>query len=489
MSRSPLRGALVLAGALALLPLGSSCAVNPATGRTQLAFMGEQEEISLGRQNHQQILRTMGAYNDPALQNYVQTLGRGLARSSERPNLPWTFTVLDDTAVNAFALPGGFIYVTRGILALMNTEGELAGVLGHEIGHVTARHSVEQISRQQVANFGLLLGSVVAPELQQMGGALQQSVGLLLLKYSRDAERQADDLGVRYMSRNGYAPGELAEILNSLGRTERAQGGGSTPDFLSTHPNPGERVQRIRASLRGAGAPPAGKPSDRSAFVSRLQGLPYGPNPREGYFDGDFFYQPELGIEMELPRGWKRQNGKEALQAVSPDGTASLVVSVAQAQSARAAAQQFFSKPGFQVGNDRDVSLGGFQALDVPFAVPQQQGSRIVGTALFVEDGRTVFQLLGFGVEYRYDQNRRLIEGSLGSFSRLRERCRLDAQPARIEVVRGGRGMTLEDLARGSDVDVTTLAILNDVQPGTPLQPGVAYKKITGGGTRCGRSR
>jgi predicted Zn-dependent protease len=479
---------IALGAALALLPLGLRCTINPATGQSQIALMGEQQEIAIGRENHQQVLRQMSPYADPALQNYVAGLGRELARSSERPSLPWTFTVLDDTAVNAFALPGGFIYVTRGILAHMNSEGELVGVLGHEIGHVTARHSVEQISRAQLANFGLMIGSVLAPELQEIGGLAQQGIGLLLLKYGRDAERQADDLGIRYMTRKGYSADDLAEILGVLGAVGRAQGGGSTPDFLSTHPNPAERVARINAAKRSNPALGNSAPhrEDRSSFLSRMQGLPFGPNPREGYFEGDTFYHPDLGVQLDVPRGWQRRNGKESLQVASPDGSAALQVSVAPGGSARAAAQQFFAKQQLEVERSRDITIGGFQALDVPFSAPQQSGERVVGNAIFVQDGRTVYQLLGYGIENRYARSRREVERSLASFTRLRDSCRLNVQPARLEIVRATRGMTVSDLAGGSDVaDLQAIAILNHVEPGTPLQPGQAYKRVVSGSRRC----
>jgi predicted Zn-dependent protease len=487
----PARRTARWAGALALLlaapPLG--CAVNPATGRSELSLIGESQEVALGRQNHSAILQQMGPYNDPALQNYVQTLGRELARGSERPQLPWTFTLLDDTAINAFALPGGYIYVTRGILSHMNSEGELAGVLGHEIGHVTARHSVAQMSRAQVANLGLVLGSVVAPQLQQMGETLQQGVGLLLLKYGRDAERQADDLGLRYMTRQGYPPGELAEILGVLDRVERAQGGSRTPDWLATHPAAADRVTRIRAAARSTPAANT-NPSDRRSFLMRLQNLPFGENPREGFFEGDAFFHPELAIQMELPRDWKRQNTKAALQAASSDGGAALSVSVSAAQDARQAANQFFANQqgGPQPGQARTVRAGGFEALEVPFAaVASNSGARIAGRVRFVQDGQRVYQLLAYGLEDRYRRLEPVLERSLGSFSRLRDGCRLDVRPARIEIIEARRGMTIGDLLRGapSDVTINTLAILNHVDPAAPLEPGQLYKRIAGGQNRC----
>ncbi|HEX8907544.1 MAG TPA: M48 family metalloprotease, partial [Longimicrobiaceae bacterium] len=192
--RLPRRAA---AGALALLAAGS-CARNPVTGHRELALISEAQEIQMGQQGAQEVAQTLGLLPDQALQDYVQRIGAALAAKSERPNLQWTFRAVDDPSPNAFALPGGYIFVTRGILNLMDSEAELAGVLGHEIGHVTARHTVQQLSRQQLAQLGLGIGSILSPTVAQLGNALGSGLQLLFLKYGRDDERQADELGFRY---------------------------------------------------------------------------------------------------------------------------------------------------------------------------------------------------------------------------------------------------------------------------------------------------
>ena len=244
--------ARLLALGLVLAPVlvgAGSCATNPVTGKSQLALISEQQEIELGRQSHQEVLATMGAYDDPDLQAYVDRIGQRLAKASERPNLPWTFTVIDDPAVNAFALPGGFIYLTRGILGSMSSEAEMVSVLGHEIGHVTARHAVERLSKAQLANLGLVAGMILSPELREYGDLAQTGLGVLFLKFSRDDERQADDLGFRYMNVAGYDPHEMVEMFRILDRVSAASGGGRLPDWLATHPNPGDRIDRLQQGI------------------------------------------------------------------------------------------------------------------------------------------------------------------------------------------------------------------------------------------------
>ena len=233
---------------LALVAFG--CATNPVTGRKELALMTEQQEIAMGQEADKQVQASIGLYQDPELQAYVSRLGKELAARSERPHLPWTFRVVDDASVNAFALPGGFIYVTRGIMTHLNSEAELISVLGHEIGHVTARHSVSQISKAQLAQIGLVLAMILQPEAAAAYGDLAQTgLSVLFLKYGRDDERQADDLGLRYMVQNGYDPRSMPEVFDVLGRV--SEGRGRLPNWLSSHPDPGARAERASTAVAG----------------------------------------------------------------------------------------------------------------------------------------------------------------------------------------------------------------------------------------------
>ncbi len=243
-----MRSSLIALLGLAIAGAGA-CALNPATGKQQISLIGEQQEIELGRNEDQRIVESLGLYGGSTMQSYIQELGKKLAATSERPDLPWTFRVVDDPSVNAFALPGGFIYVTRGIMAHLNSEAELAAVLGHEIGHVTARHSVNQMSKSQLASLGLGLGSAISPDFAAFGGLAESGLGLLFLKYSRDDERQADDLGLRYVLRTHYDPRPMADVFGMLDSVSQASEGGRTPAWLATHPAPANRKQAIEEKI------------------------------------------------------------------------------------------------------------------------------------------------------------------------------------------------------------------------------------------------
>lgn len=223
----------------------ASCAVNPVTGDRQLALVSEGQEIQIGREVASNAAQEFGLVKDEALQAYVQALGSRLAQASERPDLPWSFQVVDEATPNAFAAPGGFIFITRGLLALLRNEAELVSILGHEIGHVTARHSVAMMSRAQLAQLGIGIASVLSPTAAQFGELAAGGLQLLFLKYGRDAERQADDLGYRYALEQGYDVSEMVNVFAALQQSAQLAGQNPVPSWQASHPYPAERIKRI----------------------------------------------------------------------------------------------------------------------------------------------------------------------------------------------------------------------------------------------------
>ena len=302
----------------------SSCARNPVTGKNEISLVSESQEIQMGQEYAQQIVRSMGVYDDKKVHDYVSRLGMAIAVKSERPSLPWAFYVMDDPTVNAFALPGGSIFITRGILTHMNNEAELTGVLGHEIGHVTARHSVQQMTRQQIAQIGLGVGSIISSDVAQYAGLASQGLGVLFLKYGRDAESQADGLGFKYMVRDGYDPRAMATMFQTLQRVSKLEGGGDIPEWASTHPDPGNRVEATLKRIDTMSVPESKLRYAREEYLPVVAGMTYGEDPRQGYIDGNTFYHPGLRFKLDLPEGWQAQNTPEALAAISPQQDAML---------------------------------------------------------------------------------------------------------------------------------------------------------------------
>jgi len=460
---------------------GLSCAVNPATGERQLSLIGEGREIEMGREAHPEILRTFGVYPDSTLQAYVSDLGQRMAQVSERPRLPWTFTVVDDPVVNAFALPGGFIYMTRGILAHFQSEAQLAAVLGHEIGHVTARHSVNQMSRAQLAQVGLGVGSIFAPEVAPFMDLAGASLQLLFLKFGRDDERQSDDLGYRYMTRLDYDPGEMTEVFAMLGRVSEAAGGGDVPGWLSTHPDPENREERILERIAADPAAPTGGIVREAEYLRRLDGVVFGANPRHGFFQGADFYHPDLAFHLRFPEGWRTVNQQSAVQAVSPEQDALLLLTLAEHDSPAVARRSFFSGQGISADGIRDDSVNGLEAAWAQFTATTEQG-RLRGMVLFVRLGDQVYRILGFTPESRWRQHRDAILFTLDSFERETRSEVLSVQPARVEIVELSRPTAFQAFVERhpSSIPDARVALLNQVSEDATLRPGL-YKRVTGG--------
>jgi len=467
-----------------LLLFLAHCSTNPATGKKQLALVGEQQEIAMGREAAQQAAQSIGLYQDDELQSYVSRIGKKLAADSERPNLPWSFQVVDDPSVNAFALPGGFIFVTRGLMTHLSSEAELVSVLGHEIGHVTGRHSVEQMSKAQIAQIGLIAGMILKPELANYGDLAQTGLGLLFLKYGRDDEREADDLGLRYLVDEGYDPREMPLVFETLRRvSEREAQGGRVPGWLSTHPTPEDRIQRIESEVAKLDRDFSRATVGRERYLQAMDNVVYGQNPREGYFRGNTFIQPELGFQINFPQGWKVSNQKQAVGAISPREDAVVVLTLSNQNSPQQAAQEFFSQQGIVQGQALQADLGGMPGVARVFGVQRGQSGDLQGVAGFVEYGNRVYQILGYTLANNWRGYSDELSSALASFSRVTDRRLLSVEPQRLDVVTLPSSMTLQEFDRRypSSVDLQTVAIINQAQPSTRFEAGTEVKRVVGG--------
>ncbi|HET9299916.1 MAG TPA: M48 family metalloprotease [Candidatus Polarisedimenticolaceae bacterium] len=471
------------AGSAALAALlAAGCSVNPATGKQQINIISENQEIQMGREADQQVVAEMGLYDDPKVQAYVARLGKELAAHSERPNLPWSFKVVDDPAVNAFALPGGYIYVTRGLMTHMTNEAELVSVIGHEIGHVTARHSVNQMSKQQLANIGLIAGAIFRPDIAQgpLGQLAGQGLGLAFLKFSRDDERQADELGLRYLRGENYDPRQMAEVFKTLERVgEEAGPGAKVPNWMSTHPAPAERYQTVQKALEGVQT--AGLKVNEEPYLEVVDGMVFGQDPREGFFKNAVFYHPEMKFQFTFPQGWKTQNTKSAVAALAPDKDAMVQITLAEGTDPQAAAQKFFGQKGLQAGQGWTNSIGGKPAVTGTFQASTEQGD-LRGAAAFVSHNGRVFQILGYTPAARWGKYQGSLQTTLASFDDVSDPSVLNVQPLRVDVIRAPRNMTLATFESQypSPVNIQKLALINGLEPNANIQSGELVKRVVG---------
>jgi len=460
----------------------SGCAINPATGNNQLMLVSEDQEIAMGRQADSAVITSIGLYPDAVWQRYIQQFGARIAATSERPGLPWTFRVVDDEAVNAFALPGGFVYVTRGLLAHLTNEAELASVVGHEIGHVTARHTAAEMSKQQLIGLGLAAGSMASSQVAKYAGTANQALGILYLKFSRDDENQADQLGLRYMRRASYDPRQMPEVFRMLERLGAAEGGGRLPTWLETHPSPANRVAAISAQIAALPQDFSGTSVNRDAYERLLNGLVFGNNPRHGYFMGSLFFHPDLRFRIAFPDGWALNNGAQAVIAVSPAKNAAIELSQAAEPSADAAARAFLAQQGITSSSSTRLSLtGGLPAVSAPFAAATASGT-LRGTVLFVEYSGVVYGIVGYAPEAQWPSYQGIAERSEQSFQRLTDPAALNIQPQHVDIVTLVRATTIAQLVRerASPAAGATLALINQVELDTPFASGRLVKWVVG---------
>ena len=470
-----------LGAGLAAGPLG--CARNPVTGKSELSLVSESQEIQMGQQGAKEVAQTIGFYNDAKVQSYVADIGKRMAAESERPNLPWEFHVVDDASVNAFAIPGGFIYVTRGLMSTINTEAELATVVGHEIAHVTNRHSVQQISKAQLAQLGLGIGSILSSDIAKFGQLAGVGLGLLFLKYGRDAENQADQGGFRYALGQNYDVREMPKVFQTLGRISETGGSGRLPEWLATHPDPGNRIKHIEKMLGTVQLAQRKLIVNREDYLRHVQGMTFGEDPRQGYFEGSFFYHPQMRFQMKFPEQWKKQNLPQAVVAVSPSEDAIVQLALAGQTPPDQAARQFLSQEGVQAGNASRTNINGLPAASSYFQAQTQQG-QIEGIVSFISYNGQTFGLMGYtpaGKLRSYDQ---VLQSTIRSFSELRDQSKINVQPARVELVKAPRQLTLEQFNAQypSSVPIEQLAIINELEgPQSVIPAGQMVKRVVGG--------
>jgi predicted Zn-dependent protease len=474
------RALMWFGAAVAVLAL--ACAVNPVTGKRQLVLVSESQEIAMGREADPQIIAQYGLYDDPALAAYVDAIGQKMAKLSHRPNLEFHFRVLDSPVINAFALPGGYVYITRGILAYMNDEAELAIVLGHEIGHVTARHGVEQQTRQTLFGAGLGIGAILSPEVAQLGGVLQQGLGLLFLKYGRDDENQADELGVEYSLRAGYDAAAGAHFFEVLDR-QTQESGQALPSWLSTHPAPADRVVHTQELARERMPQfPQATVVAEAAFKKQVDGIVFGEDPRQGFITGNLFEHPTLAFQVALPAGWDAQNTPSALLTAPKDRKALLQLTLRKDDglSPQAYAQRVAEGAQARIVEGNEERIGGDPAYVALLRVPTDQGATTDALLGWVKRDAGMFQFLGQGA---VDTYREPLLATIRSLQNLQDATAKKVQPNRVEVETLHAATTLEKAvgqAGSVPVPLATIALLNNLQPSSNLSGGFELKIVRG---------
>jgi predicted Zn-dependent protease len=469
----------------AFVIVGAACATNPVTGKRQMTLLSEAEELAIGQQQDAEIRREMGVYDDPALQRYVDDIGQQLARASHRPNLPWSFTIVDNPAINAFALPGGYIYLTRGILAYLDDEAELAGVLGHEIGHVTARHAAQAYTRQAQAGIGLAILSIFVPATAPFADLSSAGLGVLFLRHGREAELEADRLGVEYGSGAGYDPAGVPRFLATLARVDALSERG-VPNWLSTHPDPGSRATKAEP-VASKFVSDAAKAQNRDQYLERINGLVFGDRVEEGIVRGNEFLHPLLRLGVKFPEGWELTNTPQAVLAQEPGTDHYMVLQEVEQPRGRSisdAAVAAMRNAGYTVVDGRVDRINGNEAHVGLYRGNAKDVGKVLMRAAHIAVGRQLYVVAGFAPEKEFDQVDKDILPSVQTFRQLSTAEASAVRPNRLGfyVVRAGDSWQSIAARQGkSFVNAATLAIMNDREVHVQPNPGDRVKIVVEG--------
>jgi len=445
----------------------SGCASNPVSGKQDFVMMSEQQEIALGRSSDAEVRKQYKVYANPALQSYVDRVGQKVAEHSHRPNIHYHFTVLDTPEINAFALPGGYVYITRGILAYLNSEAEMAAVLGHEVGHVTARHGVRQQSAAQAANIGISIVSIFVPELRSQAGHDLSNLlgGALLSGYGREHELEADHLGAQYLARSGYDPQAMIRVIGVLKNQESfdavvAKQEGREPSHyhgtFASHPDNDTRLQQVVGEANSLKVANPGE--NKSEFLKQTDGLVFNDSVSEGVVRDNKFMHPDLGIALTFPPEWHVKNSSTQLVALSPGSDAAIQLKVDNNPSGTVT--EYAHRV---VGNGTTV-----ESLEI------EKLHAAIGSANNVVLGVIYFDRKAFLIQCNaktaevYNAQREAMKTSIRSFHTLSEDERKQIRPLTIKLVTVRKGDTYAKLAQHSPLGKNAesyLRLINEQYP------------------------
>jgi predicted Zn-dependent protease len=486
MKKSTILIYVLLAAVVTLIVV--SCAVNPVTGKRQIMLMSEQQEIALGISYDPQVIATFGEYPDATLQSYVQAEGTEMGKISHRPALAYHVKVIDSPVVNAFAIPGGYIYLTRGILAQLNDEAELMGVVGHEMGHIAARHSVSQQTKQQLGTLLLIGGMIASEKFAQYAEYAMQGMQLLFLSFSREDERQADALGVEYATKMGFDANRMAEFFRVLEKMNMASSQGGVPTFLSTHPDPGDRqvaVKRETKAWQDSLRLPSYKVNTDS-YLQLIDGIVYGEDPRQGYVEGNVFYHPELKFKFSFPAGWKLINAPTQVTIQPSDNKALILFTLSGQKSLQAAADSTLAQYGLTLQRSEKKTVNGLPAIiTLSKQVTQDnstgQTSTNIVLSYFIEYGNAYYVFHSVSSEPDFANYSGAMESSMNSFARLTDASKINVKPQKVYVKKVARTGTLASALSYYGVKqdkMAELALLNDLELNDQVQAGKLIKIV-----------
>lgn len=475
-----------------LLAFIVACARNPVTGKKEIMLVSEAQELQMGLQSDPGIIANFGLYENEQLQTFINERGKEMGAISHRPELEYNFRILDSPVVNAFAVPGGFVYFTRGIMAHFSNEAEFAGVLGHEIGHITARHSAAQMSKQQLYGGLFTIGMIVSQEFRQFGDLASQGLGALFLKFGRDDESQSDELGVDYSTQVGYDAHEMANFFAVL-KNLQAKAGVNIPEWQSTHPDPANRYQNVHnlADKYQAGVDKSQLKINRNEYLNLIDGIVYGEDPRQGFVENNNFYHPQLKFQFPVPADWQLANTPQAVQMAEKNGKAIMLLRLSQAKTLQEAAQASAEEYQFTVVESANVNVNGNNAIamisDISQNQQQQQQQQQQAPSLrvlsyFIQYNGLIYQMHGVAQVADFNTYYNTFANTMTNFRTLHDPNKINRLPNRIDIRTVSQTMTFSQALQqaGTPADeYQNLAILNNIALDAQLPVGTKIKTLS----------
>lgn len=483
---------LVLITAL-VLPSCVSIQTSPVSGKKRAYGYSWEDEVKIGRESDSEIIAQYGLYDDEELANYVTNLGNELLEvshfnreetPSEYRNTEFTFRVLNSPIVNAFALPGGYVYVTRGLLAHLENEAQLMVVLGHEIGHVAARHASQRAAEQQIGQLAIIGGAVLGQSFGLDGGNIlqlsSQTAQLLFLSYSRDDERESDQLGVEYSAMKGYEAAEGGEFFRSLKRiSEKA--GQSIPSHLSSHPDPGEREKNIpRLAKQWAEKGYEQTIIDKEEFLGKISNIIYGENPREGFSRNGTFYHPDLKFSFPIPDGFIAINQPSAVILVNEEQDAVVQFTIDSKNSTpEASVKEFLNQEGVNTIEQNSVQPNGLAGYEAEASIQQEDGSSLTIDITALQFNGNIYRFLSYTTTDNFGSYKSRFNSVANGFNRLTDSSILNIEPVRLKLIKTNRSGAFSSFLPSTlpfDIQAEDIAIINQVSLSDNIPAGTTLK-------------
>lgn len=451
--------------------------------------MSEAQEISMGRSYDPQIVEQYGLYENKNLQAFINAKGKEMASISHRPNLPYDFKILDSPVVNAFAVPGGYVYFTRGIMAHFNNEAEFAGVLGHEIGHITAKHSARQQTTQLLTQILFIGGIIVSKDFREFADVAQQGIGLMFLKNSRSHETESDELGVEYSTKVGYDAKYMAGFFNTLKRLSGDEG--RLPTFLSTHPDPGDRFTKVNklADAQQVNLDKSKLKVNRDSYLAMIDGLMYGDDPKQGFVENFVFYHPELKFLFPIPNQWKFVNSPTQFQMAPADGKALMVLAMANGKTLEEAKNNTITENKLQVIESTGIKVNGYPAIALlSDMVPTDQSGQATGTPLkvltyLIEYNNLIYKFHGLSAKNDFNSYFSSFQTTMKGFNKLTDSSKINRQPTLIKITQTNKTASLREQLNDLKMPLNRhaeLAILNGMMLTDNVNKGTKIKIFSG---------